>query len=69
VKDVCGCDQCYGCDTGEPDPRPPVVIEYTDMTDEQKRIVDAGNEPIAGTFPTGLTRDEMLAWITQRFSA
>src|SRR5271155_4288413 len=30
-------------------------VEYDDMTDEQKRIVDAG-ETIAGAFPQGLTR-------------
>jgi hypothetical protein len=42
------------------------VVEYADMTDEQKRIVDAGNE-IAGTFPTGLTREELIAWMKERF--
>ncbi len=30
-------------------------VTYDQMTDEQKRIVDAGNE-IAGTFPQGLRR-------------
>lgn len=37
-------------------------IEYDDMTDEQKRIVDAG-EHIAGTFPQGLSDEELSAWI------
>jgi hypothetical protein len=45
------------------------VIEYEDMTDEQKRIVDAGNSPTAGLFPTGPTRVELPAWITEQFGA
>jgi hypothetical protein len=44
----------------------PEIIEYEDMTDEQKRIVDAGNT-IAGTFPTRLTRDELSAWMKETF--
>jgi hypothetical protein len=42
------------------------TVEYADMTDEQKRIVDAGDE-IAGQFPEGLTKAELSAWIKQRF--
>lgn len=41
-------------------------VTYDQMTDEQKRIADAGNE-IAGTFPQGLTKDEFIAWMMQRF--
>jgi hypothetical protein len=43
------------------------TVEYADMTDAQKRIVDAG-DAIAGQFPEGLTRDELSAWIRERFS-
>ena len=46
----------------------PTIIEYDDMTDEQKRIVDAGDE-IAGTFPSNLSREELSAWIEQRFAS
>lgn len=44
----------------------PIIIDYEDMTDEQKRIVDAG-ETIAGTFPQGMTREELSEWIRKRF--
>jgi len=37
------------------------------MTEEQQRIVDAGNAPPAGRFPTGLSRDELIAWMKTRF--
>jgi hypothetical protein len=37
------------------------------MTDEQKRIVDAGDE-IAGQFPDGLTKEQLSAWIRERFA-
>ena len=45
------------------------VVEYEDMTEEQQRIVDAGNAPPAGRFPTGLSRDELIAWMKTRFGA
>src|ERR1700733_14674622 len=34
------------------------TIEYADMTDEQKRIVDAGDD-IADQFPDGLTKEQL----------
>ena len=34
------------------------TVEYENMTDEQKRIVDAGDE-VAGLFPEGLTREQL----------
>lgn len=37
-------------------------VEYDDMTDEQKRIVDAGQQ-IAGAFPQGLSREDLTLWI------
>jgi hypothetical protein len=44
----------------------PEVVELDDMTDEQKRIIESG-QTIGGTFPHGLTRDELSAWMDQRF--
>ena len=41
-------------------------IQYDDMTDEQKLIVDAG-EKIAGQFPDDLDREDLSAWIKARF--
>jgi hypothetical protein len=41
-------------------------IKYEDMTDEQKRIVEAG-ENIAGAFPQGLSPDDLSAWFDARF--
>jgi hypothetical protein len=41
-------------------------IEYDDMTDEQKRIVDEGNI-IAHQAPQGLSREEMSAWLDATF--
>jgi hypothetical protein len=41
-------------------------IGHDDLTDEQQRIVDAGNE-IAGQFPEELRKDELSAWIKDRF--
>jgi hypothetical protein len=35
--------------------------------DEQKRIVDASEAPPAGVFPSGLTRDELIAWMKETF--
>lgn len=45
--------------TSEPDP---IVIEYEDMTPEQKRIIDGG-QVVAGSFPRGLSKAELSAWI------
>jgi hypothetical protein len=42
-------------------------LEYSDMTDEQKRIVDAGE--IAGAFPGNMTKEELAAWIRERLLA
>lgn len=42
------------------------IVNYEDMSEEGQRIVDAGNT-IAGTFPTGLSREELAAWIEKRF--
>jgi hypothetical protein len=44
------------------------TVEYEDMSDEQKRIVDAGDE-IVGQFPEGLTKEQLAAWIRERFAA
>jgi hypothetical protein len=43
------------------------TVDYADMTDEQKRIVDAGDE-IAGQFPDGLTKEQLSARIRERFA-
>jgi hypothetical protein len=40
-------------------------IEYDAMTDEQKRIVNAGSQ-IAGQFPDWLSKVELSAWIKER---
>jgi hypothetical protein len=45
------------------------TIECADMTDAQQRIVDSGNMPPAGVFPSGLTREELIAWMKQRFGS
>ena len=42
------------------------VVELEDMTDEQKRIVAAG-ESIAGSIPQGLSRDQLSAWFDTQF--
>ena len=42
------------------------VIEYADMTPEQQRIVDAGDQ-IAEQFREGLTKEQLSAWIRERF--
>jgi hypothetical protein len=36
------------------------------MTDEEKRIVDAGNQ-IAGRFAEMLSKGELSVWIKERF--
>ena len=43
-------------------------VQYDDMRPEGQRIVDAGFT-IAGTFPRGLSRADLEAWIMQRFVA
>lgn len=46
----------------------PIIIEYADMGDEGQRIVDAGDQDqIAGTFPQGMTREQLSAWMDERF--
>jgi hypothetical protein len=42
------------------------VVELEDMTDEQKRIVAAG-ETIAVSIPQGLSRDQLSAWFDTQF--
>jgi len=44
---------------------PQTVIEYADMTDEQKHIVDASNEPPAGTIPT--YRELLSEWMQRKW--
>jgi|GEM_PF-1807656 len=43
-----------------------VWIEYEDMTEAQRRIVDAG-ETVAGEIPLGLSSEERFAWLMERF--
>jgi hypothetical protein len=42
-----------------------LTVEYEDMAPSAQRIVDA--EPVE-TLPQGLTREQMLLWITERFA-
>lgn len=42
------------------------VVEYEMMGEEGQRIVDAG-ETIAGSFPQGMTRDELSVWLDEKF--
>jgi hypothetical protein len=42
------------------------IVELEDMTDEQKRIVAAG-ETIAGSIPQGLSRGQLSAWFDTQF--
>jgi hypothetical protein len=48
------------------DMMPTEPIEYADMTPEQQRIVNAG-KTIAGSFPLGMSKEELCAWISKRF--
>jgi hypothetical protein len=48
-------------------PVTPEHIEYEDMAPSAQKIVDAGNMEPAGVFPTGLTREELAAWMKERF--
>ena len=41
------------------------TIEYENMSGEQRRIVDAGDE-IAGQFPEGVTKEQLSAWIREQ---
>lgn len=43
-----------------------MVVELADMGLIAQRIVEAGNH-IAGTFPSGLSRDELMAWMKIEF--
>lgn len=43
-----------------------VWIEYEDMTDAQRRIVDAG-DTVAGEIPLGLSSEERFAWLMEWF--
>jgi hypothetical protein len=54
-------------DTNTPDDELDAFLfgEYDDLTEEQQRIVDAGNE-IAGQFPEGLSKEELSACIKER---
>ena len=47
----------------------PEFIEYEDMTDEQKRIVDAGNVDLLDCLqvPPGPTREQLIAWMDKQF--
>ena len=45
----------------------PVVIEYEDMTEHQKKTVDAGMDDEHVTImPKGLTREERVQWIYEQ---
>lgn len=43
-----------------------VWIEYEDMTEAQRRIVDAG-DTVAGEIPIELSGDALFAWLMERF--
>jgi hypothetical protein len=43
-----------------------VWIEYEDMTEAQRRIVDAG-DTVGGEIPLGLSSEERFAWLMERF--
>ncbi len=42
-----------------------VWIEYKDMTEAQRRIVDAG-DTLAGEIPMELSGEALLAWLMER---
>jgi len=44
------------------------IIEYEDMTDTQKRIVDMGEEPAAGRVPPNLSKEELRLWIKEQIN-
>ena len=44
----------------------PETVEYEDMTDYQKRIVDAAESPPAGVIPH-LSGDELEKWLKKTF--
>jgi hypothetical protein len=43
------------------------IVTYDDMAPPAQKIVDAGNMEPSGVFPDGLTRDELIAWMKERF--
>lgn len=43
-----------------------VWIEYEDMTEAQRRIVDAG-DTVAGEIPMELSGEALYAWLMERF--
>jgi hypothetical protein len=43
----------------------PVEIEYEDMTDAMKAIVDAANAEPAGEFPFGVSSEQRLVFLKQ----
>jgi len=45
------------------------IIEYADLTEGEQRIVDAGNVDPKDCIkvPGGLTRDELIVWMTEQF--
>ena len=45
---------------------PSSAIKLEDMTPEQRRIIEAG-QTIAGSFPVGLSKEELSKWIQDRF--
>lgn len=44
----------------------PRIIEYEDMTDKQKQIVDMALAPADGIIPNNLTDDELQHWILNK---
>jgi len=42
------------------------VIDYEYMTPAQKRIVDTGLRPPAGTIPSHLSDEELTKWMTMQ---
>lgn len=42
------------------------VVEFEDMTDEQKRIVAAGETSVC-VVPQGLSKEELCAWLLSKF--
>jgi len=45
---------------------PPTIIEYEDMTEAQQRIVDAGLSPVAGSWPSNLSKEERMQWMMEQ---
>ena len=47
----------------KPDTKKLPDIEYENMTDHQKAIVDASEAPASGRFPKGLSTKDLAVWI------